>query len=101
MALAAALVAGATGVFNVLVFVVFAVLWLYAAAALAFAPARLDEFWGAFRRRSVIVQAVGWLMFLPLAAALFVWERRWPLGVRLVLVLAIAAVNLFMFFPSG
>ena len=64
-------------------------------------PRGLDEFWGAFRRRSVIVQAVGWLLFLPLAAALFVWERRWPLGVRLVLVPAIAAVNLFMFFPRG
>jgi hypothetical protein len=43
------------------------------------------------------VQAVGWLLFLPLAAALFAWERRWHVGVRLVLVLAIAAVNLLIF----
>jgi hypothetical protein len=47
------------------------------------------------------VQAVGWLLFLPLAAALFVWERRWHVGVRLVLVLATAAINLFMFLPGG
>jgi hypothetical protein len=101
LGLAAALVTGATGVFNVLVFVLFAVLWLRLGTALAFAPASLDEFWHAFRRRSMVVQALGWLLFLPLAAALFVWERRWPVGVRLVLVLTLAAVNLFMFLPRG
>ena len=99
VALAAALVTGATGVFNVLVFVLFAVLWLCLAAALAFSPAALDELWRAFRGRSVVLQAVGWLLFLPLAAALFVWERRWHPATRLVLVLAIAAANLLMFFP--
>jgi len=74
--LAAALVMGATGVFNALVFVLFAVLWACFAAALAFAPAGLDEFWRAYRGRSIVVQAVGWLLFLPLAAALLIWERR-------------------------
>ena len=101
VALAAALVTGATAVFNVLVFVLFAVLWLYFAAALVASPTRLDEFCRAFRRRPVAVQALGWLLFLPLAAALFIWERRWHVGVRLVLVLGIALVNLFMFFPRG
>jgi hypothetical protein len=101
VALAAALVTGATGVFNVLVFVLFAVLWLCFAAVLVSRPTRLDEFWWAFRRRSVAVQALGWLLFLPLAAALFIWERRWHVGVRLVLVVGIALVNLFMFFPRG
>jgi hypothetical protein len=99
--LAAALVTGATGAFNVLVFVLFAVLWVCFAAALAFAPAGLDEFWRAYRGRSIVVQAVGWLLFLPLAAALFVRERRWHVGARLVLVIAIAAINLFMFLPRG
>jgi hypothetical protein len=47
VALVAALFAGATGVFNVLVFVVFAVLWLCFAAALALAPPELDELWRA------------------------------------------------------
>jgi hypothetical protein len=101
VALAAALVTGATGVFNVLVFVLFAVLWLCLAAAHVASPTQLDEFWRAFRRRSVAVQALGWLLLLPLAAALFIWERRWHVGVRLVLVLGIALVNLFMFFPRG
>jgi hypothetical protein len=101
VALAAALFAGATAVFNVLVFVVFAVLWLCFAAALVLAPAELDELWRGYRRRNVVVQALGWLPFLPLTAALFVWERRWQTSVRLVLVLAIAALNLFTFFPHG
>jgi hypothetical protein len=47
------------------------------------------------------VQGLSWLLLLPLTAALFVWGRRGQVSVRLVLVLAIAALNLFMFFPSG
>jgi len=101
VALAAALAAGATGVFNVLVFLVFAVLWLCFAAVLLFAPADLEVLWGDFRQRNVVVQALAWLLFLPLVAALFVWERRWQVAVRFVVVLAIAALNLFMFFPRG
>jgi hypothetical protein len=85
----------------VLVLVLFAVLWLCFAAALVFAPAELDELWRGYRRRNVVVQALGWLLFLPLAAALFVWERRWQARLRLALVLAIAALNLLMFFPRG
>jgi hypothetical protein len=101
VALAAALFAGANAVFNVLVFGVFASLWLRFAAALVLAPADLDELWRRYRRQNVVVQALGWLLFLPLTAALFVWERRWHAGLRLGLVLGIAAVNLFMFFPRG
>jgi hypothetical protein len=101
VALAAALMTGATVVFNVLVFVLFAVLWMCFAAALVLRRAELGELWRAFRRRGLVVQAVMWLLFLPLAAALFIWERRWRVGVRLVLVLSIAAFNLFLFFPSG
>jgi hypothetical protein len=93
VALAAALMTGAT--------VVFAVLWMCFAAALVLRRAELGELWRAFRRRGLVVQAVMWLLFLPLAAALFIWERRWRVGVRLVLVLSIAAFNLFLFFPSG
>jgi hypothetical protein len=99
VALAAALAAGATGVFNVLVFLVFLVLWLCFALALVIAPAGLDELWRRFCCQNIVVQAVGWLLFLPVTAALFLWERRWHIGLRLVLVVSIAAVNLFMFFP--
>ena len=101
VALAAALVAGATAIFNVLVFTLFAVLWLCFAAALAVRPAALDELWAAYRRRGVVVQALGWLLLLPLVAGLLLWERRWHPALRLVLVLAIAVVNLSMFFPRG
>lgn len=101
VALVAALFAGANGAFNLLVFVVFAVLWLCFAAALVLAPAELDELWRGYRRQSVVVQALGWLLFMPLTAALFVWERRGQFVLRLVIVLAIAGVNLLMFFPRS
>jgi hypothetical protein len=100
VSLAAALLAGATGVFNVLVFLVFAVLWLCFAAAPLFAPADLDALWGNFRQRNLVVQRLGWLLFYRSWLRCF-WERRWQVAVRLVLVFAIAALNLFMFFPRG
>ena len=99
VALAAALATGATGVFNIFVFLFFGVLWLCFAAALVFAPADLDTLWRNYRQRHLVVQALGWLLFLPLTAALFIWERRWQVAVRRVLVLALAAFNLSMLFP--
>lgn len=101
VALVAALATGATGVFNVLVFLFFGVLWACFAAALVFAPADLDALWRGYRQRNVVVQTLGWLLLLPVTAALFIWERRWQFVLRLVLVVAIAALNLFMFFPRG
>jgi hypothetical protein len=96
-----ALIAGATAVFNVLVFVLFAVLWLSFAAALVLSPGTLDEIWRQTRRLPLIVQAVVWLLFLPLMIGLWIWEREWSLVVRLVLVLGIGFANIFMFLPRS
>lgn len=94
-----ALAAGATFVFNVLVWLLFTVLWLAVLAALAFRPATLDEVWRSLRRRPLVAQAVIWLLFLPIMLGLWIWERAWPSTIRLVLLLAIAAWNVFLFFP--
>src|ERR1051325_7102801 len=55
VALAAALATGATGLFNVFVFLFFGALWLCFAAALVFAPADLDALWRSYRRRNLVV----------------------------------------------
>jgi hypothetical protein len=47
------------------------------------------------------VQAVIWLLFLPIMLGLWIWERAWASTIRLVLLLAIAAWNVFLFFPRG
>jgi hypothetical protein len=97
--LAAALATGATTVFNVVAFVLFAGLWISFGAALVTSPGTLDSAWNSLRRRHVLVQALIWLLFLPITAALFVWERHTSTPLRLVIITSLAAVNLLMFFP--
>ena len=94
-----ALLAGATFVFNVVVWLLFTVLWLALLVAIALAPAAVDELWAALRRRPLVVQAVLWLLFLPIAIGLWIWRRPWAPPIRLTLLLALAAWNVFLFFP--
>src|SRR5438552_9576871 len=61
-----ALATGATAVFNVLVFTMFAVLWIAFLAALAFSPGAVDDLWHQTRRLPLLIQGVVWLLFLPL-----------------------------------
>lgn len=101
LGLGIALFTGATVVFNILVFVLFTVLWCAFVAALVVAPRTLDDIWHIVRALPLIVQGVVWLLFLPLMIGLWMWERSWALPVRLVLVLALAALNVFMFVPRS
>ena len=96
-----ALVAGATSVFNVVVWLLFTVLWVAVVGALAFSPATLDEVWQAARRPAILIQAVVWLLFLPIMAGLWIWQRPWAAAIRLMLLLAIAVWNVFLFFPRS
>jgi hypothetical protein len=97
LVLTASLVVGATGVFTVVVSLLFVVLWLAFAYGVLFERQLLDAAWRLIRRRHLLIEAAIWLLFLPVVAGLWIWQRRWPLTVRLVLVASIAAVNLIMF----
>jgi hypothetical protein len=99
MGLGIALITGATVVFNVLVFTMFAILWIAFAAALAFSPGTVDDLWLQTRRLPLLIQGVVWLLFLPLMIGLWIWERTWSLPIRLVLIIAIGVWNVYMFFP--
>jgi hypothetical protein len=101
LGLAIALVTGATSVFNVVVWLLFVVLWIAFATALAFSPATLDQTWHRLRQVSLIVQALIWLLFLPITLGLWIWQRAWAAPIRLVLLAAVAAWNVFLFFPRG
>jgi hypothetical protein len=94
-----ALMTGATGVFNVLVFTMFAILWIAFVAALAFSPGTLDDLWHQMRRLPLLVQGLVWLLFLPLMIGLWIWERNWSAPIRLVLIIALGVWNVYMFFP--
>lgn len=80
-------------------FVVFAALWFGFCAALVADPATLDSVWRAIQGLPLVVQALVWLLFLPLTAGLWIWSTEWPLVVRIVLVVGIAGWNLTSFLP--
>jgi hypothetical protein len=82
-----------------LLFVGFAMLWAGFFAALVLDPATLDRAWQAVAGLPLAVQAIVWLLFLPLTAGLWVWQTDWPLVVRLVLIAGIAGWNLLTFLP--
>ena len=78
---------------------VFGALWVAFAAALVRDPARLDAAWRRVRTMPIVVQALVWLLFLPLLAGVYVWRRTWPRVARLTLVGGLACWNLLMFLP--
>lgn len=93
-----------TGIIPVLVrtgllFLLFAALWLGFIAALVANPAALDAAWDAILSLPLVVQAVTWLLFLPLMSGLWVWTTDWSLLIRIALVVAIAGWNLVVFLP--
>jgi len=86
-------------IFNVAVFLLFAVLWAAFAIALVWSQGSLDQTWEWIRGQHIIVQGAVWLLFLPVVAGLWIWETSWPLAWRLVLVGGLGAANIIMFFP--
>jgi len=88
-------------VFNIGVFILFALLWAAFVLALVASRGSLDQTWEWIRGLPLIVQGVVWLLFLPVVAGLWIWESTWPLIVRLPLVLSVGFFNLYLFLPRA
>lgn len=86
---------------NGILFGVFALIWIAFAAGLIWSQGTIDEAWAAVRDLPLIVQAVVWLLFLPVMIGFWIWETTWPVIVRLVLVLSLAGWNLLVFLPRA
>ena len=82
-------------------FAIFAVIWIAFGAALALSQGSIDQAWQAIRGLPLVLQAVVWLLFLPVVIGLWIWESSWPLLVRLVLVLGVAGWNLLILVPNA
>jgi hypothetical protein len=82
-----------------LLFAGFALLWAGFLVAMVADPSVLDAVRRTLESLPLLVQAVAWLLFLPLTAALWVWGTDWALVVRVCLVLGIAGWNLLIFLP--
>jgi hypothetical protein len=84
-----------------ILFVFFALLWLAFAIALVMSQGSVDSAWEWIRSQHVVLQAVVWLLFLPVVAGMWIWETTWPLVLRLVLVIGLAGWNLIIFLPKA
>ena len=84
-----------------MLFLVFAGIWIAFGIGLIWSQGSLDQGWATIHGWPLPVQAIAWLLFLPVMAGLWVWETSWPFLVRLVLVLGIAGWNLLVFVPRA
>lgn len=84
-----------------ILFGIFALLWVAFGVALIWSQGSLDATWQTIRSLPLIVQAVVWLLFLPVAAGLWIWETTWPMLLRLLLVIGIAGWNLLVLLPRA
>jgi hypothetical protein len=82
-------------------FIVFAVLWAGFLAALVLSQGSLDQAWQTIRGLPLILQAVAWLLFLPVVGGLWVWETTWPFLARIIVVLGLAWFNLIVLLPRA
>ena len=82
-----------------LLFAGFALLWAGFLVAMVADPSVLDAVRRTLESLPLLVQAVAWLLFLPLTAGLWVWSTDWALVIRVCLVVGIAGWNLLVFLP--
>ena len=86
---------------NGIALIVFAAMWLAFAAALIWGQGSLDATWEWIRSLPILIQALVWLLFLPVVAGLWIWETGWPMLIRLSLVAGLAAWNILIFLPRA
>ncbi len=84
---------------NILAFAIFAILWVAFALAIIGRPRTVHDAWASFRGLALPAQILLGLLLLPVVLGLLIWETRWTLWLRLALVIALAWVNLYTFFP--
>jgi hypothetical protein len=82
-------------------FIVFAVAWVAVGVGLVVNQGGVHDAWVTIRSLPVILQALVWLLFLPVMIGLWIWETSWPLIVRLVLLVGVAGWNLLILLPRA
>ena len=81
-------------------FAILSILWLGFGAALIFNQAILDSIWQTLRGMPMFIQVVVWLLVLPVALGLWIWETSWPVWIRLILVIGLGWATIYTFFPK-
>jgi len=73
--------------------VIFVVLWVGFAVALAVDREWLDILWNFVRDLPLAAEIIVWVVFLPITVGLWIWESSWPALVRLLGSAGIVAWN--------
>lgn len=81
-------------------FAIFAILWAAFAYALVARPGAIDGAWEGVRSLPLVLQALVWLLLLPVMVGLWIWETTWPVAVRVILLAGIAGWNILIFLPK-
>jgi hypothetical protein len=84
---------------NLAAFGIFVFLWAAFAVGIVASQGSVDATWEWIRGLPIVIQALVWLLFLPVVAGLWIWETGWPLAARLVLVGGLAVATLYIFAP--
>ncbi len=80
-------------------FTVLTFLWMGFGAALVFNRGLLARAWQAFGRWNFLLKALAVLLFLPVVIGLWIWGRQWPAWLRLCIVVGLAWMTEYTFFP--
>lgn len=78
---------------------VFGAMWLALGFGLATNRGAVDHVWEVLTTLPLPLQAVAWLLFLPITAGLWVWATDWPEALRLVAIAGLATWNVLVFLP--
>ena len=84
---------------SIFAFTVLTLLWLGFGIALLLNREFLDRVWRSFRSWNILIQLFVALLVLPVVLGLWIWQTRWPSWVRLVLVVGLAWMTEYTFFP--
>lgn len=84
---------------NIFAFAVLTLLWFGFGTALLFDQKFLSKAWSLFRSWNTFLQLFVALLVLPVVLGLWIWQTRWPVWVRLVLVVGLAWMTEYTFFP--
>ena len=74
----------ASRVLSTYAILIFAVLWIGFAIALAVNQAWLDSLWNWVRALPLVPEILVWVLLLPIMVGLWIWESSWPTLLRLL-----------------
>jgi hypothetical protein len=84
---------------SLVAFTLLTLLWLAFGIVLLTRRGLLDETWRRFRGMPLLGQRLITLLVLPVVVGPWIWQRSWPIWVRLVLVAGVAWATMYTFFP--